>query len=126
MAVEKTVLIADDSASLRSVVRLKLEQAGYRVLEAADGREALRELEGNTKVHLIISDVNMPHLDGIALVRKLKEHPRHRFIPVIMLTTENQSATKEQGRAAGARAWVVKPFNGTQLVDAVAKLVLPN
>jgi two-component system chemotaxis response regulator CheY len=125
MTTKKTILIVDDSASLRAVVRMTLERAGYRVLEAADGLEALAELGRNPKVHLIISDVNMPNMDGIALVHKIKEHPHHKFLPVIMLTTENQVAKKELGRAAGAKAWVLKPFNATQLLEAVAKLVLP-
>jgi two-component system chemotaxis response regulator CheY len=125
MPPKKTILIVDDSVSLRAVVRLTLERAGYRVLEAGDGLEALAELEKTPKVHLVISDVNMPNMDGIAFVHKIKEHPRHKFLPVIMLTTENQAAKKELGRAAGAKAWVLKPFNATQLLEAVAKLVLP-
>jgi len=121
----KTILIVDDSASLRAVVKLTLERAGYAVLEAGDGLQALAALEKTPKVHLIISDVNMPNMDGIELVQRLKAHPHHRFVPVIMLTTENQREKKEEGRAAGAKAWVVKPFNATQLLGAVEKLVLP-
>ena len=118
----KTILIVDDSSSLRTVVRLALVRAGYEVLEAGDGIEGLEQLEKG-RVNLIVSDVNMPRMDGIAFVRKLKENTRHKFTPVIMLTTEGQDAKKEEGRAAGARAWMVKPFNPPQLLDAVSKLL---
>ena len=120
----KTILIVDDSASLRAVVKLTLERASHRVLEAGDGLEALRQLECTPKVHLIISDVNLPNLDGIAFVRKLKKHPHHKFIPVILLTTENQAQKKDEGRAAGAKAWILKSFKATQLLEAVARLGL--
>lgn len=121
----KSILIVDDSSSLRTVVRLALQRAGYDVLEAGDGEEGLARLDAAAKVHLIVSDVNMPNLDGIAFVRQVKQHPRHRFTPIVMLTTEGQDAKKEQGRAAGAKAWIVKPFNPPQLLDAVSKLVMP-
>lgn len=119
----KTILIVDDSSSLRTVVRLALARAGYDVVEAADGVAALGALEKLAKVHLIVSDVNMPNMDGITFVTRVKQHPRHRFTPVIMLTTEGQDAKKEQGRAAGAKAWIVKPFNPPQLLDAASKLI---
>ena len=121
----KTILIVDDSASLRTVVKMALQRAGYAVVEAADGLEGLAALEAAGKVHLIVSDVNMPNMDGIAFVSRVKQHPRHKFVPVVMLTTEGQDAKKEQGRAAGAKAWIVKPFNPPQLLDAVSKLILP-
>ena len=121
----KTILIVDDSASLRTVVKLALVRAGYEVLEAGDGKEALAQLDKAAKVHLIVSDVNMPNMDGITFVAHVKQHARHKFTPVIMLTTEGQDAKKEQGRAAGAKAWIVKPFNPPQLLDAVSKLILP-
>jgi two-component system chemotaxis response regulator CheY len=121
----KTILIVDDSSSLRMVVKLALNRAGYDVLEAADGKEGLAQLEKAGKVHLIVSDVNMPIMDGIAFVTEVKKHPRHKFTPVVMLTTEGQDAKKEQGKAAGAKAWIVKPFNPPQLLDAVSKLILP-
>ena len=119
----KTILIVDDSSSLRTVVKLALKRAGYDVLEAADGLEGLAQLDQAGRVNLIVSDVNMPRMDGIAFLRKLKEHARHRFTPVIMLTTEGQETKKQEGRAAGAKAWMVKPFNPPQLLDAVAKLL---
>ena len=121
----KTILIVDDSSSLRTVVKLALVRAGYDVLEAGDGVQGLAQLEAAGKVHLIVSDVNMPNMDGITFVTKVKQHPRHKFTPVVMLTTEGQDAKKEQGRAAGAKAWIVKPFNPPQLLDAVSKLILP-
>ncbi|MFP8780276.1 response regulator [Hydrogenophaga sp. RWCD_12] len=121
----KTILIVDDSSSLRMVVRLALTRAGYEVLEAGDGKEGLAQLEKAGKVHLIVSDVNMPIMDGIAFVTEVKKHPRHKFTPVVMLTTEGQDAKKEQGKAAGAKAWICKPFNPPQLLDAVSKLILP-
>jgi two-component system chemotaxis response regulator CheY len=121
----KTILIVDDSDSLRTVVKLALQRAGYDVLEAQDGQEGLARLDQSAKVHLIVSDVNMPRMDGIAFVKQIKLHPRHKFTPVIMLTTEGQAERKEQGRAAGAKAWIVKPFNPPQLLDAVSKLILP-
>ncbi|HQC98726.1 MAG TPA: response regulator [Aquabacterium sp.] len=121
----KTILIVDDSSSLRTVVKIALNRAGYDVLEAGDGKEALAQLDKAGKVNLIVSDVNMPNMDGITFVTEVKKHPRHRFTPVVMLTTEGQDAKKEQGRAAGAKAWITKPFNPPQLLDAVSKLVLP-
>ncbi|MES3009278.1 MAG: response regulator [Pseudomonadota bacterium] len=121
----KTILIVDDSSSLRTVVKLALVRAGYEVHEAGDGVEGLSKLDSVSKVNLIVSDVNMPNMDGITFVSRVKQHPRHKFTPVIMLTTEGQDAKKEQGRAAGAKAWIVKPFNPPQLLDAVSKLILP-
>jgi two-component system chemotaxis response regulator CheY len=121
----KTILIVDDSSSLRTVVQMALSRAGYTVLQAGDGKEGLAVLEKAGKVHLIVSDVNMPNMDGITFVSHVKQHPRHKFVPVIMLTTEGQDEKKQAGKAAGAKAWIVKPFNPPQLLDAVSKLILP-
>ncbi|MEY8877850.1 MAG: response regulator [Leptothrix sp. (in: b-proteobacteria)] len=120
----KTILIVDDSTSFRQVVSLALKRAGYEVLEAGDGIEGLARLDGQ-KVNLIISDVNMPRMDGIQFVTQLKQNPRYKFTPVIMLTTEDGSDRMQQGKAAGAKAWVVKPFRPPVLLDAVSKLILP-
>ncbi len=120
----KTILIVDDSSSLRTLVRMALTRAGYEVLEAGDGLEALQALDRAERVHLVVCDVNMPRLDGIGFVTQVKQHPRHRFIPVVMLTTENEGSSRERGRQAGAKAWMVKPFNPPQLLDTVSKLVL--
>ncbi len=120
----KTVMVVDDSASLRQVVAIALRGAGYDVLEACDGKDALSKLSGQ-KIHLIISDVNMPNMDGITFVRELKKNPAYKFTPVIMLTTESQEQKKKEGQAAGARAWVVKPFQPAQMLSAVSKLIMP-
>lgn len=120
----KTVMIVDDSSSLRQVVRMALTKAGYDVLEAGDGQEALSKLSGQ-KVHLIISDVNMPNMDGLTFVKQLKQQAAYKFVPVIMLTTEGQEQKKQEGRAAGAKAWMVKPFQPAQMLSAVSKLVGP-
>ena len=121
----KTILIVDDSSSLRTVVKMALTRAGYDVLEANDGQEGLTALDKAAKVHLIVSDVNMPNMDGITFVTQVKAHAKHRFTPVVMLTTEGEDEMKNRGRLAGAKAWMVKPFNPPQLLDAVSKLVLP-
>lgn len=120
----KTIMIVDDSASLRQVVGIALRGAGYQVLEASDGKHALSQLSGQ-KIHLVISDVNMPNMDGITFVKALKQLPAYKFTPVIMLTTESLEAKKREGQAAGVRAWVVKPFQPPVLLTAVEKLVLP-
>lgn len=120
----KTILIVDDSASVRQVVGISLKQAGYDVIEGVDGKDALKQLTGQ-KVHLIISDVNMPNMDGISLVKAVKQMPAYKFTPIVMLTTESQDAKKKEGQEAGAKAWVVKPFKPEQLLGVVQKLVLP-
>jgi two-component system chemotaxis response regulator CheY len=118
----KTILIVDDSASLRQVVSIALKGAGYDVIEGVDGKDALTKLNGQ-KIHLIVSDVNMPNMDGIALVQEVKKLPDYKFTPIIMLTTESGEDKKSAGQAAGAKAWVVKPFKPDQLLTAVSKLV---
>ena len=120
----KNILIVDDAASIRQVVGIALKGAGYNVIEAVDGKDGLSKLNGD-KIHLIISDVNMPNMDGITFVKELKQLPAYKFTPVIMLTTESQEAKKQQGQAAGAKAWVVKPFQPQQMLAAVSKLIAP-
>ncbi len=120
----KTILVVDDSASLRQVVSIALKGAGYDVIEGCDGKDALTKLDGR-KIHLIISDVNMPNMDGISFVKAVKQLPAYKFTPVIMLTTEAGDSKKQEGQAAGAKAWVVKPFQPPQMLAAVAKLILP-
>ena len=120
----KTILTVDDSASVRQLLGILLKGAGFDVLQAGDGKEALALLTGQ-KIHLIISDVNMPNLDGIGFVKAVKQLPSYKFTPIIMLTTESQEGKKQEGQAAGAKAWVVKPFKPEQMLNAVAKLVLP-
>jgi two-component system chemotaxis response regulator CheY len=120
----KKILVVDDSASIRLVVSIALKGAGYDVIEACDGQDALAKLTGE-KINLIISDVNMPKMDGITFLKELKQLPRYKFTPVIMLTTEASQAKMAEGRAAGAKAWVIKPFQPPQMLEAVAKLCLP-
>jgi two-component system chemotaxis response regulator CheY len=105
------------------VVNIALSDAGYEVLEACDGRDALGKL-GGRKIHLMVCDVNMPNMDGITFVKSMRTLPDYRFTPVIMLTTETGEEKKREGQAAGARAWMVKPFKPDQLLQAVSKLVL--
>jgi len=119
---DKTVLIVDDSASLRQLVVLALKDSGYNVVEATDGVDGLSKLDSG-RVHLIISDVNMPNMDGLTFLKEVKKRPDTRFTPVIMLTTESAADKKEEGRAAGAKAWVVKPFQPQQMLAAVNKLI---
>lgn len=116
----KTIMVVDDSSSFRTVLKLALQKAGYAVVEAIDGEDAKGKLEAN-KPHLIVCDVNMPRLDGLSFARHVKAGP-YKFTPIIMLTTESQESKKAEGKAAGVRAWITKPFQPSQLVDAVARL----
>ena len=120
----KTILIVDDSSSVRTVVKATLLGAGYSVIEGVDGKDAIAKLTGQ-KVHLIISDVNMPNMDGITMVKEIKKMPNYRFTPICMLTIESEQSKMMEGKAAGAKAWIVKPFQPPKLLDAVSKLVLP-
>ena len=119
---DKTIMVVDDSASIRQLVSIALKGAGYKVIEARDGLDALSKLTGD-KIHLVICDVNMPNMDGISFVKELKLNPRYKFTPVIMLTTEAGRDKMAEGKAAGAKAWVVKTFQPAQMLDAVAKLI---
>lgn len=120
----KTIMIVDDSASLRQVVAIALKGAGYDVLEAQNGQDALNKLDGK-KINLIISDVNMPVMDGISMVKEVKKLPAYKFTPIIMLTTEGADDKKKEGQAAGAKAWIVKPFQPEQMLKAVSMLIAP-
>jgi len=119
----KRILIVDDSSSMRTVAGIALRGAGYEVLEAGNGQEGLAKLDGE-RINLIISDVNMPVMDGIEFLKEVKRHPNYRFTPVIMLTTEAGEDKKAAGRAAGAKAWIIKPFQPSVMLDAVSKLVM--
>ncbi|ARU56917.1 chemotaxis protein CheY [Oleiphilus messinensis] len=118
----KTILIVDDSASVRHVVSEALSAVGYNVIEAEDGKDGLAKLN-TRRVHLIISDVNMPNMDGISMAKEIKQNPQHKFTPIVMLTTEGDDKTKQAGKAAGVRAWMVKPFKPEQMIQAVKTLV---
>jgi two-component system, chemotaxis family, chemotaxis protein CheY len=120
----KTILIVDDSASVRQVVGIALRGAGYDVVEGVDGMDALAKMDGR-KIHLIISDVNMPRMDGITFIKEAKKLPSYKFTPIMMLTTESEEKKKLEGQQAGAKAWVVKPFQPAQMLAAVSKLILP-
>ncbi len=120
----KTILIVDDSASVRQVVSIALRGAGYDVITGVDGIDALKKLDGQ-RVHLIISDINMPNMDGITFVTEVRKLPAYKFTPIMMLTTESQDAKKRQAQAAGAKAWVTKPFQPPQMLAAVSKLIAP-
>jgi two-component system chemotaxis response regulator CheY len=120
----KTILVVDDSSSLRMAVRIALTGAGYEVVEAEDGKQALTKLDGR-KYHLVISDVNMPNLDGYGFVQAMKQLAAYKYTPVVMLTTEDSNDKKERGREVGAKAWIVKPFLPPQLLNVVSKLVMP-
>lgn len=120
----KTIMIIDDSMSMRQVVSITLKKAGYEMIEACDGKDALSKLTGQ-KVHLMICDVNMPNMDGITFLKEVKTLPNYKFTPIVMLTTESQEGKKMEGKAAGAKAWMVKPFKPEQLLEAISKLILP-
>jgi two-component system chemotaxis response regulator CheY len=117
----KTIMTVDDSASVRQLVSFTLQEAGFDVIEAADGREALDRLNGAVK--LVISDLNMPRMDGIELVKSIRGAAAYKYTPVIMLTTESQEAKRQAARAAGATAWIVKPFKPEQLLAVVKKVL---
>jgi two-component system chemotaxis response regulator CheY len=118
----KTILTVDDSTSLRQMVGFVLRGDGYEVVEAVDGEDALSKLSGRD-MHLILSDVNMPKMGGLELTRKLRAIPQYKFVPIILLTTESDPAKKQEGKAAGATAWIVKPFQPDQLLAVIKKVV---
>ncbi len=118
----KTIMAADDSASMRQMVSFTLEQQGYKVIEAVDGKDALAKLSG-TKIDMLVTDLNMPNVDGFELIKQVRAKPECKFIPIIMLTTESQADKKQQGKAAGATGWIVKPFKPEQLVAVVKKVL---
>jgi two-component system, chemotaxis family, chemotaxis protein CheY len=118
----KVILSVDDSRSIRQMVTFTLTQAGYEVVEAVDGKDALAKL-AVANVDMVITDLNMPNLNGIELIREVRKQTKYKFIPILMLTTESQDASKQEGKAAGATGWIVKPFNATQLVEVVKKVL---
>jgi two-component system, chemotaxis family, chemotaxis protein CheY len=119
----KTILTADDSASMRQMIAFTLGSAGYDVVEAVDGSDALAKIASSTP-HMVITDLNMPNMDGIELIRQVRALPHCKYIPIVMLTTESQDSKKMEGRLAGASGWIVKPFRAEQLL-MVAKKLLP-
>ncbi len=119
----RTALIVDDSTSIRQMVAFTLREAGFTVLEAADGKQACDALDGH-RVDLVITDLNMPVMDGLEFIRAARARTATKFTPILMLTTESQAAKKQEGKAAGATGWVVKPFQPAKLLDVIGR-VLP-
>jgi two-component system, chemotaxis family, chemotaxis protein CheY len=118
----KRILSVDDSASVRQMVSFTLRKADYEVIEAVDGKDGLAKVSSG-KFDLIITDLNMPNVDGIQMISAVRKLPGYSFIPILMLTTESQAEKKDAGRKAGATGWIVKPFNADQLIAVVQKLV---
>lgn len=119
----KKVLVVDDSAAIRQSITYVLQQGGYEVVEAKDGMDGLTVLAGMDVADLIITDVNMPNLDGIGFIRKVREDSKNKFTPIIVLTTESQGSKMTEGKEAGATGWIVKPFSAEKLLGVVKKVV---
>lgn len=117
-----TILAVDDSASMRQMVSFTLKGAGFTVIDAVDGLDALGKAKGG-KVDLVLTDVNMPKMDGISLIKELRALPNYKFTPILMLTTESGSDKKMEGKGAGATGWIVKPFNPDQLLTTIKKVL---
>jgi two-component system, chemotaxis family, chemotaxis protein CheY len=118
----KTIMTVDDSASMRQMVTFTLRQEGYEVIEAVDGKDALSKVNGSP-IHMVLTDLNMPNMDGIELIRNLRANPACKFIPIVMLTTESQAEKKQEGKAVGATGWIVKPFKPEQLLAVIKKVL---
>ena len=118
----RSILAVDDSPSMRKMVSFTLTGAGFKVVEAVDGVDALEKAQ-TENIDLVLADQNMPRLDGIGLTRKLREHPRYRTTPILILTTESSDQMKQAGRAAGATGWLVKPFDPTRLIEVIQKVI---
>ena len=118
----RSILAVDDSASIRQMVAFTLQGAGYEVVAASDGQEALEHAKSK-KVDLVLTDINMPKMDGIALIRALRALPQHKFTPILTLTTESTADKKQEGKTAGATGWIIKPFNPEQLLAVIKKVL---
>jgi len=117
------ILAVDDSASMRQMVGFTLKGAGHDVHDASDGKEALKVVQLEGQFDLVISDINMPNMDGIALIKELRKLPDFKFTPILMLTTESSAEKKSEGKSAGATGWIVKPFNPDQLLATIGKVL---
>ncbi|KGM41205.1 MULTISPECIES: response regulator [unclassified Aquabacterium] len=117
-----SILAVDDSASMRQMVSFTLKSAGYNVVEAVDGQDAYEKAQGRS-FDLVLTDQNMPRMDGISLTKKLRESPQFKTTPILMLTTESSDQMKQAGRAAGATGWLVKPFDPTKLIEVIQKVI---
>jgi two-component system chemotaxis response regulator CheY len=120
---QRTILTVDDSATVRQMVSFTLKSAGYEVMEAKDGQDALTRLNAPVSLSMVLTDLNMPVMDGIALIQRLRVHPTHKYVPIVVLTTESEQAKKQAARSAGATAWIVKPFRPEQLLAVVKKVL---
>jgi len=117
------ILAVDDSPSMRQMVHLTLQSAGHDVVSAIDGVDGLNKACAGAPVDLVITDVNMPNMDGLTLVKELRRLPQYQGVPLLVLTTESSAEKKQEGRAAGATGWIVKPFNPAQLLATLARLI---
>jgi two-component system, chemotaxis family, chemotaxis protein CheY len=120
---KKTILTVDDSATVRQLVTFALKSAGYEVMEARDGQDALTKLKEPVALSLVVTDLNMPTMDGIGLIQRLRAHSTYKYVPIVVLTTESEPAKKQAARSAGATAWIVKPFRPEQLVSVIQKVL---
>jgi two-component system chemotaxis response regulator CheY len=118
----KTILVVDDSGTVRQQVSMALKQAGFAIVEAADGVEALAAIESNRAIDMVVCDVNMPNLNGLEMVERIKSDPQHKALPILMLTTEGQPSMIRRAKEAGAVGWIVKPFDANQLVQTAKHL----
>lgn len=118
----KTVVVIDDSESIRELVGLTLENSGYKVIKGVDGKDGLQLFDGR-EVNLIITDLNMPNMDGISFIREIRKMQDYSRVPILVLTTESQAAKKEEAKAAGATGWIVKPFVAEKLIEVVQKVI---
>ena len=118
----KTVLTVDDSVTIRTMLQCALADAGYTVVQAFDGQDGLEQLQGGGVPDVIITDINMPRLDGFGFIEQVRKQPRFRGTPILVLTTENDDVRKDRARAAGATGWIVKPFNPVKLIDAIRRV----
>jgi two-component system chemotaxis response regulator CheY len=119
----KKILMVDDSSMIRLVVTKAANKAGYEVISATNGQEGLEQLAMHSDIDLILSDINMPIMDGMEMIKRIKEDEKNRFIPIVMLTTESKDELKKQGRELGVKAWMVKPFNENTFLKAMMKLL---
>ncbi|PWB82595.1 MAG: response regulator [Methylocystaceae bacterium] len=117
----KTILTVDDSRTMREMLLLALSDAGFSVVQAEDGVHGLQVLESETP-DVIVTDINMPRLDGFGFIEGVRRHERHRAVPILVLTTESDGEKKDRARRAGATGWIVKPFNPAKLVDAIRRV----
>jgi two-component system chemotaxis response regulator CheY len=118
----KTILVVDDSGSVRQQVSMVLRRAGFAMLEAADGREGVAMVDSNRNIDMVICDINMPNMNGLQMVEKIKGQPENKSLPILMLTTEAQPSLVKRAKEAGAVGWIVKPFDPNQLVLTVERL----